>query len=141
MVFGYGYMKFISQLVDHWRHDIHRFPNGNANVRIIGEIPVSKNRDISLSVRHACFIMSSIWPAEFLVSTLFIICVMRWSVSVINVVRTVPIYSRPAIFFFCHTPNAWFISVDVSLSSVNGGECLSANFSWLAGESLLMKII
>ena len=48
MVFGYGYMKFISQLVDHWRHDIHRFPNGSANVRIIGEIPVSKNRDISL---------------------------------------------------------------------------------------------
>ena len=97
---------------------------------------MSKNRDISLPVGHACFIMSSIWPAEFLVSTLFIICVMRWSVSVINVVRTVPIYSRPAIFFFCHTPNAWFTSVDVSLSSVNGRECLSANFLWLAGGVL-----
>ena len=78
-------------------------------------------------------------PACF-VSTFVIMWVMWWEESVTDVVRTVPMYSRPAIFFFCHTPNAWFTDVSASLRRMNGSWNLSANFTWLASESLLIPI-
>ncbi len=73
-------------------------------------------------------------------STFVMMWVIRWEESVTKVVRTVPMYSRPAIFFFCHTPNDWFISVDVSDRSRKGRLCFWANFAWLAGESLLIPM-
>ena len=70
----------------------------------------------------------SVWPFTFTFRHSF---TTLPSVSSINVLRSIPIYSLPKFFFSFHTSNALANSFSSSANNKNGNPCFSINFSCL----------
>src|SRR5579883_2946292 len=75
----------------------------------------------------SCSSTSSTCPFTFTFSN---ICLIFPFSSIMNVVRTTPMYLRPYMLFCCHTPYAFTISFDSSLTSVKGSSYFSLNPAW-----------